>query len=261
MSSLSSLGQDVFGTTCHFPYTTRYMKILIPAAIILILGAGCSVPSSDEIAVQHAERLTQKQYDTWTREHAGGTPEATVEARFATVVEATGLPKSDFTYYDLDGTAHWKHASYVANQLNLNYEKLAYIQMYNGTFGIESTVAAMDQSSANVAVVLKTLVDYHAISDGDTSYFSDILTSAVTDEEKAAMILTRFADTYRVFFTPEPKLWGTNITLVNDLAALSALDIDNLTIVATQYGLEKVFALFPDTLSYKAAALTRLGDY
>lgn len=236
-------------------------KILALGLVSLVmLGAGCSLPSREERVLDTAIEKTTKSYDDWVRQHAGGAPSDIIDTRYTDAVAASGEgPSATFTYWYND-LPQWPHGYYVAEQLSLDYEKLAFIQYYYGTYGIESTVAAMDQSMTGVATTLETLQVYHGVIDGEAAYFTDITSADTSDQEKANAIVARFADNYRVFYPQQPEPWGENILLLNKLVTLTGIEEADLAYVVDKYTAKKAFTLMPDSLAYKTEALTLIGD-
>lgn len=221
-------------------------KFLLPLLTLAFLAA-CEPSMEDKI--DQAKDMAEDTNNEFIEANANSTPEEAVNAKYDELAAQYGGPDTYFTLYNGNNPS-WEESFYISEQLNLDYEKLAYIQQQSGTYGLRSVIQSI-KSDEKVDYVLETFNNFLDASDGDISYFKDKMPKGLSAQEEAEFIAQEIINAYSPFYKLEDvKPWNQNF--VNKYAEISGLKKENLEAIDTWWSLDFYTKLLPGELGYKS---------
>lgn len=248
----------------------KYNTITSCSITFGLILSGCSttttVDSSNDNTVgisqdviNEAETQAQEENQEFVEDNAGLPPEEIIELRYEKAVTVSGPPNEYFELYDADGKPNWEHAYYIAQNLQVDYNKTAYIQYNGGTYGLESTLAAMDKKFPGVTQTLKDFQEYHTITDLDSEYWKQQLATADTPQAKAELLVSTLGQEYRKFYGESTDTSLTQEGTISAVSSLTGLSSDDLGAIIQGRGyLSDIIEVLPNDWPYKSAVLELL---
>ncbi len=213
-----------------------------------------------DLAVDEATQQVEDMNTEFSEQYQGGTPEEVLDARYTEAVKQYGEPSEYDTGLDSDGSHNMGHADLISNRLGLDYSKLVYVQIMGGTYGLQTILETMDSSNPEVKGLVEIFHNYHSLTNYDAEYTKGLIPSGLSDQEEAAFIVKTYADEYRLFYEGYRSIWISNPDMVDQVATLTGLNKDDLTMIFAYGNMQEVVNLLPDGLSYKGD-LAELLDY
>lgn len=248
----------------------KYNTIVSCSITFGFLLSGCSATSTidssndntkgiSQDVINEAETQAQEENQEFVEDNAGLPPEEIIELRYEKAVTVSGPPNEYFQLYDADGKPNWEHAYYIAQHLQVDYSKTAYIQYNGGTYGLESTLAAMDKKVPGVADTLKDFQEYHAITDLDSDYWKQKLATADSSQAKAELLVSTLGQEYRKFYGEPTDAYSIQNGTVTAVSSMTGLSSDDLGAIMQGRGyLSDIIEVLPNDWSYKSAVLELL---
>ncbi len=241
---------------------------MMTSSALLLMLTGCSATNTldtssesgiSQDVINEAEAQAQADNQDFVEDNAGLPPEEIIELRYEKAVKVSGPPNEYFELFNADGQPNWEHAYYIAQHLQVDYSKTAYIQYNSGTYGLESTVAAMDQKIPGVTQTLKDFQEYHAITEIDSDYWKQQLATADTPQAKAELLVSTLAQEYRKFYGEPDDTYSAQTATVAAVSQLTGLSSDDLGIILEGRGyLSDIIEVLPNDWQYKSAVLELL---
>ncbi len=236
------------------------MKKLLPLLVLVSLFTACEVPSEQEQienALDEAYEDAQQEGEDFYEHNQGGSPEEVLAAKIADLeasYEADYGPASEFSGTSLGSTDKiYGHADIASQKLGLDYAQLSYVQFLSGTVGMSSLVRSMDSSAPGVAELQAMFKEYDDVTANDPDYFESIMDKGLSDDEKVAFIVSKYAEIYRVFRMPYNSgyMSSEQEADMNEIQKATGLNAEDLEVVF-KYGFPELMAeAFPDTWTYK----------
>lgn len=245
----------------------RYYLSAVMAAVML---SGCSSSASltgnsqntngiSPEVIEAAEAEAKENNREFVQDNAGLPPTEIIELRYEKAIQVSGPPNEYFELFNSEGEPNWEHAYYIAEHLQVDYSKTAYIQYNGGTYGLESTLAAMDQKFPGVTQTLTDFQRYHVVTDLDSDFWKEKLATADTPQAKAELIVSTLADEYRRFYGEANSNSSTQQATVATISQLTGLSSDDLTVIWEGRGyLSDIIEVLPNDWPYKTAVLDLL---
>ncbi len=236
-------------------HNKKLLLISILTACVL-LAAGCI---ATEEQVDTVIEGADEQNAEFVEEYAGGAPEEIIEIRYQETITLYGPSDEYFTPYDDEGNpSNYELAYYIAQNLNVEYEKVAYVQLNSGSKGLESILQAMDETAPGVADTLRDFEEYHQVTNLDSEYWTEQLSALSTSEDKANFVIETLSEQYRElgFSDDVSELAPYQKTAVAAVAEISGISEEDLAVIYEGKGyLEGVIEVLPDDWQYKEAIL------
>ena len=232
-----------------------YSNVFIAVAV---LATGCLTQPKQQQQLEHDAQAyinaQQQEQQQFTEQYSGGQPAEVLQQRYDEFVQRDGEPSDTITN---SVSPSFAVAKYVAEQLDLPYAQLAYVQYESGTFGLQSLLETMDQTVDTTATVTLQVKGLNAID--DPAFYQANMPDGLSDQEQAAYIVQTAAQHLRVFY-PTADVTPIQQDVVNQLVVITGLSKDDLAVLEDQYRLESVLEILPDSLAYKSQALTLLAS-
>lgn len=216
-----------------------------------ILNESTTEPTDnfDQVIESYLEELEETD-DEFKSSLESTEPEDVLNAKYEDLVEEYGEQGGEF----IDG-----FAIYVGTYLNLDVNKMYYVQKITGTMGIQRLLKAMNEDNSSVQEVLSVVQRYHELRSYNTDIFDQITSSAST-KEAGNLILAEFANIYRTIYGYEPELNSYKENKIEEVLAISNLYRADLEIVMAHHiGVSNIIALFPDDYPNKAELIEILS--
>lgn len=248
----------------------KYNTPVLSSLAFMLLLSGCATTTTvdsstnntvgiSQDVISEAETKAQEDNQDFVEENAGLPPEEIIELRYEKAVTVSGPPNEYFELYNADGKPNWEHAYYIAQHLQVDYSKTAYIQYNGGTYGLESTLAAMDKKVPGVAETLKDFQEYHTITDIDSEYWKQQLAAADTPQAKAELLVSTLGQQYRKFYGEPTDAYSIQNGTVTAVSSLTGLSRDDLGAIMQGRGyLSDIIEVLPNDWPYKSAVLELL---
>lgn len=209
--------------------------------------------------IEAAEAEAKENNREFVQDNSGLPPNEIIELRYEKAIQVSGPPNEYFTLFNDAGEPNWEHAYYIAEHLQVDYSKTAYIQYNGGTYGLESTLAAMDQQFPGVAQTLTEFQQYHVITDLDSDFWKDKLATADTPQAKAELIVSTLAQEYRTFYGEATDTSTAQKATLATISQLTGLSSDDLAVIWEGRGyVRDIIEILPNDWPYKTAVLDLL---
>ncbi|MDP3970629.1 MAG: hypothetical protein Q8P90_02925 [bacterium] len=234
---------------------------VLSLVIVVTLMAGCSIVYVTNVEKQEENTvdnmIVESEESEVIYEHVGEDPQTTLELHYEETIKLHGPPNLEtWSIYDKNGEPSLEHAYYLASQLQMDYEQVAYIQTNEGIEGLERFLKTVDQTVPGAADTLREFEDYHAVTSFDMDFIMQEMTADLTAQEQAEFIINMVAEEYETFYGSQTNLAISQQGLVTTISELSGFDANKLsTIIASGGELSKLIEILPDDLSYKSTLL------
>lgn len=234
--------------------------IFVSAILAPLLFAGCVHTTTPEQRLEQALNQEIQKINTNTQEfiekNLGKTPEEVLITRHEELLAKFG--QKEIYAFKADGTPGYPIAFYLAQQLDIEYAKLAFVQYQSGTMGLQGLLETMDPSAPGVTSNLELVKKYHAMT--EPGYYEENMPSGLSDQEQAEYIVQTIYDVEVIFYPEKPELTNAQLDLVEKLSNLTNLSKDQLSVLADQWKMYSAFEIMPDSLPYKEEALRLIDE-
>lgn len=234
----------------------KTLSFLFLLSGILIACAAQTPEEQVDTAIEEVQDMNTDFYN----QYKDGTPEEVLDARYTELVKQYGEPDTYDSGLNADGSHNIGFADVLSTELNLDYAKLAYVQIQTGTYGIQTLLETMDQEDAAVTELTASVQNYHKLTDYDADYIEELMPSGLSDQEKVEFIVKTFADEYRMYYEPYRTAYISNPETVKKMAELGGLNGEDLALIFAFGYIQDVVNLFPDSWESKAD-VAELLDY